>query len=240
MVQRLLQTCPTELSFSAGLRTGFTLPQEGAHQRVGKPVLVFLGRPATPAHQHAVDIPARKHPENVPRRLVAKSRTKRTCVTKEGNHAFFLFVAQILAFLFQFGQFRCNDTCTPHEIKHRTLRAPNLLGNGSSAPQTGFGIGRSECLAHDLLVVRYEHGLIQERDKEPGFRLEDGVNARGGDFRPPGNRFNGHPVIAFCLQELPGSFNDAAASVVRLTFANERFVGTHLCFCQAQKYSILY
>jgi len=42
----------------------------------------------------------------------------------------------------------------------------------------------------------------------------------GRHLRLPRDRFDGHPSIAFALQELPGSFHDAAASVTRLALAS--------------------
>jgi hypothetical protein len=44
----------------------FSGSQQGVHQGVGQPALVFLRRPPTLVHQHPVNIPAGEHPEDVP------------------------------------------------------------------------------------------------------------------------------------------------------------------------------
>src|SRR6266567_7796469 len=62
--------------------------EQGVHQSVGQPVLVLLWRPPTLRHQHAVHIPAGKHPEDIARGFVAKPRAKTSRLAKEVDHAF--------------------------------------------------------------------------------------------------------------------------------------------------------
>jgi hypothetical protein len=50
--------------------------QQGVHEGVGQPILVFLRRLPTLAHQHPVYVPPGKHPEDIPSGSVIKPRSK--------------------------------------------------------------------------------------------------------------------------------------------------------------------
>src|SRR6267142_4732034 len=60
----------------ASNRTPSCRTQQGVHESVGQPVLVFLRRPPTLPHQHPVHIPPGKHPEDIPGGLMIKSQSK--------------------------------------------------------------------------------------------------------------------------------------------------------------------
>ena len=52
------------------------LVKQGTHQSIGQPVLVLLGRPPTLGYEHAVHISSSKHPKEIARGLVGKTRAK--------------------------------------------------------------------------------------------------------------------------------------------------------------------
>src|SRR5206468_11342641 len=79
MVRRSSSSLPlrcTKLRFPTSNRARPSSGQQGLHQGVGQPVLVFLRRPPALANQHPVHLPASKHPEDIPGGPVIKSRSK--------------------------------------------------------------------------------------------------------------------------------------------------------------------
>jgi hypothetical protein len=120
---------------------------------VGQPVLIFLRRPPTFAHQHPVYVPSSKHPEDVPSGSVIEPGLKTPCVAQGNNHPFLSLIAQAFSLLLQFCQLGCNHTRTSQQIEGCTLRVMNLPGNGGRQPQSCFGITRAQGFFYRFLVV---------------------------------------------------------------------------------------
>src|SRR5437867_2185531 len=107
-----------------------------------------------------------------------------------------LLIAQALALVFEFRQFRCNYTRTAQQIERCTLRLVDLPRNTGREPQTGFGVACTQCLAHKILVIPPKGGVIQKFYENSGLGLENGIPALGRYLRPLRDGFDGHSGIA--------------------------------------------
>jgi len=113
---------------------------------------------------------------------------------------------------------RDHHTCTSHQIECRTLRAADLPGNARCAPQTGFGIARTQGLQYDLVIIEPKCRLIKQRDQNSRLRLEDGIHA--WQILPPAARslqrsFHHSPRSA----RAASGINDASARIACLALA---------------------
>src|SRR5258708_3052156 len=203
------------------------------HKGVGQPILVFLRRPTPLTHQHPVNVSPSKHPEDIPSGCVIKLWPKRTRVTHGNDHSFLSLIAETFSLLFQFCQFGRNHARTPQQIEGCTLRIVDLPGDGSGKPQTRLRVPRAQCLSHGVFIIRAKSGLVEKLSENSCLRLEDGVHAWGRDLRPLPDRLDGHSRIAFALQQLSGSLDDANAGVAGLTLSNQRFVAALSYSCQS-------
>src|SRR6516164_8383360 len=106
---------------------------QGAHESIGKPVFVLVGRPSTLAYQHSVEVPPSQRPENVARRRVIESRPQLARTTQKSDGAFLPLVT-LLFLTLKAGKFGRDDASTAQQIENCTLRLVYAARDGSSQP----------------------------------------------------------------------------------------------------------
>src|SRR6266478_7070279 len=136
--------------------------EQGMHEGVRQPVLVFLRRPPTLAHQHPVYVSSGKHPEDIPCGRVIKRWSKPSRIAQGSDHSFLPLIAQAFSLPFQFCQLRCHHTRAAQQIECCTLRVVDLPGNRGSEPQPGFGVTRAQCFLYRVLIIGTKSSLIEK------------------------------------------------------------------------------